>query len=183
MTRSLIFRKLPIKAVTIPLCCALGFMLGVALFSFFGEIVPSGIQGDFTSAFESPTPFLTFISCAERELRFALILYLFGFCLFSKVGTLALLIFKSALAGFSSVFILASSHSPVLYFLHLIYSLLVIVFLSALSRSACDFSQKQSESDTGASSREILSYSAISLFYSGGVLACLVLRHIILSFI
>ena len=183
MIKPILSRKKTGNDVFPALFCIFGFVFGITMFRSFGELFTGILSPDFTSAFESESPFSALLGCFTAELKYLLCLYMLGFCCFASCGCLCLAAYKGALVGFSAVYILGGAYSLPIYFTHLLCSAVNLIFLCCVCRLSMRFSGSAIGSGQPPSGKDILDYSFKCLFFTGAVLACTLLRHVILSFI
>ena len=183
MIKPILLRKKAGKDIFPALFCIFGFVFGVTVFRSFGELFSGMLSPDFTSAFDSEAPFSEFLGCCSAELKYLLCLYMLGFCCFAHFGCLCLAAYKGALVGFSAVYVLSGAYPLPIYFTHLISSAVNLIFLCCVCKLSMRFSESSIGSGRSPSGKDILDYSFKCLFFTGAVLACTLLRHVILSFI
>lgn len=180
MNRPVPFSKNAKGVLPLFLCIAAGYLLGMVIFVISKASISATLAPDMRSAFDTETPLLCLISCIGRELFPIALTFVMGFTLFAGWGAHALAFMRSALASFSSVFVLAGAYPLHIYFIHSVYSLICLIILAFCALLSCR--QSALIVTEGGKSRAP-DYCARMLFYAGATVILVILRHTLTAII
>lgn len=183
MVKPVAFQNKSVRKMLPVIFAFFGFMTGVVVYACLGGALFDVPSPEMTSAFEADAAIYTLFSCFGREMRYALIICLLGFCFFGEVAGLFALAFKAGLTGFSAAYIFAGAYSVKIYLIHTLSSLTALVFLCCICKISGDFSAKYICQKNSPSSSEILSYISKCLFYLGAIFFSVLIRHLLLALI
>jgi|GEM_PF-2479432 len=159
-----------------------GFVAGAVIC-----VIPLGLPAlptpDMTSAFALSDPVRTLTECFLSELKYALLIYLLGFCTFGAVAPGAVVALRALLAGYSAAYMLRGGYPLTLYFIHTAFSFALLIALCLLARTSSGFSAEYCRGKGGLTGAGVLSYTARALFYTGILLFSVVTRHALLMLI
>ena len=162
---------------------ASGFCAGVIIRLFTPGGAPGLPAPDMTSAFLSPHPFAAVVDCLSGEFKYALLIYLLGFCAFGNIAPSAVLAFRAALAGYSAAYMLEGHYGLAIYFTHTVMSIGALMAFCCLVRVSSDQAESFVHGGGEKRGRSAISYTARCLFYTGMIFAAVLLRQLLLAFI
>ena len=108
------------------------------------------------------------------ELKYACLIYLFGFCSFGAPAALMTAALRSALGGYAAVYLLLCAKVSVpVYFMHTGFTLLTLGMFCGMGRVAANYASR-GRGDI----RSVLDYSAKCLFCTGIIFILIIIRHL-----
>ena len=183
MIRSAIFSKKTRDERLIFASALAGYAMGILIFLALRKAGAPLIGADMTSAFDSSDPFGALVSSISTELLCAVIAYILGFTVLARVCFPFVSLSRACLASFSSISILSGTYPLYLYFIHSVYSLAVLFFLSLCGLLACRQSSLIRTSENTDLTKSTLDYTARVLFFMGITAILVLCRHVITALI
>lgn len=158
---------------------AAGFITGVLAGAFSGShgALPTP---DMSSAFKSPSPFYSVMTCVSSEIKYEVLVYLLGFCSFGNAACLLTAAYRAALAGWSAVYLLERGYPRGLYFIHSATSLMMLTLLCCLAMLSIGYSERFVRGCERVGREEVLSYTVKCLFFVGLTIGVVIIRQLLL---
>ena len=165
--KELVKRLMPI------MFAAAGFIAGALACALSGGLISLLPAPDMSSAYGSASPFYFTVTCISSEMKYAVLVYMLGFCTFGVYVCQLAAAYRAALAGWSAVYLLEEGYSLGVYFVHSVTSLMLIALLCCLCRLSIEHSERFAHGGERADREQILSYTVKCLFF-GGLAVCVV---------
>ena len=173
------FKKL-IKRLMPIMFSAAGFIAGALAGAFSGGMIPSLPAPDMSSAYGSSSPFYFTVTCISSEMKYAVLVYMLGFCTFGAPVCLIAASYRAALAGWSAVYLLKEGYPLGVYFVHSVTSLIFTALLCCLCILSIEHSERFARGGERADREQIWSYTVKCLFFGGLTVCVVIIRQLLL---